>query len=135
MATNNNVEVTGWVGWIYFAGFMMLMMGFFQAVLGLTALLNDQFYVALHGKLLLFDFTTWGWIHLVLGIVVLLAGMSLFTGSMWARVVGVLIATFSILVNFTFLSVYPLWSIVVMIVDVLIIYALTVHGGELRVDR
>lgn len=134
MATNNT-EITGWVGWSYFAGFMMLMMGFFQAVLGLTALLNDQFYVGLHGKLLVFDFTTWGWIHLVLGIVVLLAGMSLFTGSMWARVVGVMIATLSILVNFTFLSVYPLWSIVVMIVDILIIYALTVHGGELRIDR
>jgi hypothetical protein len=134
MATNNT-EVTGWVGWVYFAGFMMLMMGFFQAVLGLTALLNDKFYLALHGKLLAFDFTTWGWIHLVLGIVVLLAGMSLFSGSMWARVVGVLLATVSILVNFTFLSVYPLWSIVVMIVDVLIIYALTVHGSEVRIDR
>jgi hypothetical protein len=133
MANNTN-EVTGWVGWVYFAGFMMILMGFFQAVLGLTALLNDKFYLALQGRLLVWDFTTWGWIHLLFGIVVLLAGMSLFSGSVWARVVAVLLATVSILVQFTFLSVYPLWSLVVMTVDVFIIYALTVHGSEVRAD-
>ena len=132
MAVNNNNQVTGWVGWVYFAGFMMLMMGFFQAVLGLTALLNDQFFVKLNGNLLVLDYTQWGWIHLVFGLLVLLAGMSLFSGSTWSRVVGVLLATANLLIQFTFLSVYPLWSIVVMVLDVFIIYALTVHGGEVR---
>jgi len=74
MALNNgDREVTGWVGWAYFAGFMMLLIGAFQIIMGLTALLNDNFYIAQQGRLLALDFTQWGWIHLLYGIVVLMA--------------------------------------------------------------
>lgn len=125
-------SVTGWVGWVYFAAFMMIMVGFFQTILGLTALLNDKFYVALHGHLLVFDYTTWGWIHLVVGVVTLIAGTALFSGSTWARVVAVVLVAFNLVAQFTFLSVYPVWSIILMVVDVLVLYALTVHGGELK---
>jgi len=132
MAQNDKPEVTGWVGWVYFAGFMMVLVGFFQTILGLTALLNDTYLVALEGRLVVFDYTTWGWIHLLLGIVALVAGTSLFHGSTWARVVAVLFATVSLLSQFAFVSVYPVWSIILMVVNVLVIYALTVHGGEAR---
>lgn len=134
MATNSRQEVTGWVGWVYFAGFMMLMAGIFQTVLGLTALLNDKFYLALQGRLLVFDFTTWGWIHLLLGIVIIVAGTSLFSGRMWARAVGVVLASLSLLAQFAYVSAYPVWSIILMVISVLVIYALTVHGGEAAVD-
>ena len=134
MAVNNGREVTGWVGWAYFAGFMMLLVGAFQIIMGLTALLNDNFYIAQHGKLLALDFTQWGWIHLVYGIVVLMAGTSLFSGRTWARVVALILATLNFIAQFAFVGVYPIWSITMMVVDVFVIYALTVHGEELRID-
>jgi len=125
-------EVTGWIGWGYFAACLMIMVGFFQMIMGFAALLNDEFYVALDGRLLLLDFTTWGWIHLALGLLVFIAGMSLFTGSMWARVVAILLASLNLVVQFTFLGVYPVWSIILMVIDILVIYALTVHGDEMK---
>jgi hypothetical protein len=134
MARNNTPEVTGWVGWVYFAGFLMILQGVFQAILGLTALLNDKFYVAAQGHLLVLDYTQWGWIHLLFGVLVIVAGTSVFNGSTWARVVGALLAAGNLVLQFAFVSAYPLWSIILMIIDVLIIYALTVHGGEARVD-
>ena len=132
MANTVRQEVTGWVGWIYFAGFMMLLIGFFQSILGLTALLNNQFYLSLHGRLLVWNYTAWGWIHLIFGVIILLAGMSLFTGSTWTRVVAVILTTLNLMAQFAFVSVYPVWSIIMMVIDVLILYALTVHGGELK---
>jgi hypothetical protein len=134
MAQNNKPVVTGWVGWVYFAAFMMVLIGFFQIILGLTALLNDTYFANLHGTLVVLDYTTWGWVHLTFGVIALLAGMSLFNGSAWARVVAILLATMNLLGQFVFLSVYPVWSIILMVVDVLVIYALTVHGGEAGVD-
>jgi len=135
MATiNNRDEVTGWVGWVYFAGFMMMIMGVFQLIAGLTALLNDQFYVVTSKHLVAFDVTTWGWVQLLLGIVVITAGMSLFSGRTWARVVGVLLASANLVAQFAFVNAYPIWSIIMMVVDVLVIYALTVHGGEARIE-
>lgn len=127
-----NREVTGWVGWVYFAGFLMVIMGIFQAIAGLTALLNDSFYAVTRGGLLVFDYTTWGWVHLVLGMVVVMAGTAVVSGQTWGRVVGVFLATLSIIANFAFLKAYPVWSSIIIIVDVLIIYALTVHGDEAK---
>ncbi len=134
MANATRQEITGWVGWIYFAGFMMLLVGFFQAVLGLTALLNDKFYISLHGTLLVWNYTAWGWVHLIFGVITLLAGMSLFTGSTWSRVVAMVLVTLNLLTQFVFVSVYPIWSIIMMVIDVLVLYALTVHGSEVRAE-
>lgn len=127
-----NQEVTGWIGWGYFAACLLVMVGFFQMIMGLSALVNDEFYVALDGNLLLLDFTTWGWIHLTLGLFVLIAGLSLFTGSLWARVVAILLASINLVVQFSFVGVYPIWSIILMVIDTLVIYALTVHGDEME---
>lgn len=133
--TTEEKQVTGWVGWVYFAGFLMMLTGVFQMVMGLAALLNDKFYVAQEGRLLVFDFTTWGWVHIVFGLVVLLAGTSLLSGATWARVVGVVLATFNFILQFAFVGAYPIWSIIMMVIDLLVIYALTVHGGEARVEE
>ena len=135
MVQSNKPVRSGWVGWVYFAAFMLVLTGFFQIIVGLTALLNDTYFVAVKSTLLVLDFTTWGWVHLGFGVITLLAGMSLFNGSTWARVVAILLAVLNLLTQFAFVSVYPVWSIIMMVVDVLVIYALTVHGGEVRDDE
>lgn len=123
-------QPTGWVGWIYFASLMMMLVGGFQAIAGLVALFKDDFYLVTAKNLLVFDYSTWGWIHLLMGIVIFMAGVALMNGATWARMVGVLLAGVSLFANMAFLSAYPLWSILMIVVDILIIYALTVHGDE-----
>ena len=130
---NNRREVTGWVGWIYFAGFMMIIMGILQSIAGLAALLNDKYYLVRSEQLIAFDFTTWGWIHLLMGIIIMIAGTSVINGHLFGRIVAIFLAMLSIIANFAFLSAYPIWSILVIPIDVLVIYALTVHGDEVRV--
>jgi len=126
-------EGTGWMGWIMFAGVMMLLMGAFHAIQGLVALFQDTYYlVAEQGLIVQADYTTWGWVHLILGAVVVLAGIALLAGQMWARIVAVILAFGSALVNIAFLGAYPLWSLMMIAVDVLVIYAVTVHGKEMK---
>jgi hypothetical protein len=126
-------EQTGWVGWIAFAGFMMVMLGTFHAIQGLVALFNDEYFlVGKSGLTLSLDFTTWGWIHIIGGIIIAGAGIGLFVGKMWARTVGVILALVSAVVNVSFLAAYPIWSAMMIVVDVLVIWAITVHGRELK---
>jgi hypothetical protein len=133
MARNSN-DVSGWVGWVYFAGFMMIVLGIFQSIVGLTALLNSTFYVKLQSHLLVLDYTKWGWVHLLFGILIIVVGSNLFSGKTWARVVATILVTLNLIAQFAFVSVYPVWSVIMMIIDVLVIYALTVHGGEAKID-
>ncbi|MBP7820486.1 hypothetical protein KA025_00020 [Candidatus Saccharibacteria bacterium] len=131
MSKNSNNEVTGWVGWVAFAGIMMMLLGSFQAIAGLVALFkNEVVYIGLENTWLV-DFTAWGWAHLILGIVIIFAGMAVLAGKTWGRVVGVLLASISALANFAFIPVYPVWSVLMIIVDALVIYALIVHGSEM----
>jgi hypothetical protein len=123
---------SGWTGWIIFAGVMMIVLGIWQVIAGLSALFKDTFYVATPNYIFEFDVTTWGWIHLILGTVVALAGFALSTGATWGRVVGVLVAIVSATSNFLFIPYYPVWSIAMVTVAVFVIYALIVHGGEMR---
>lgn len=123
-------DVSGWVGWVYFAAFIMVFVGFFQMLQGLTAILKDTYYVVLPEWIVTVDISAWGWIHLVLGAVVFFAGLALFSGKAWGRVVGIIFAGISILANLLFIAAYPLWSIVIIVLDVLVIYALIVHGDE-----
>lgn len=134
MARNDQPQVSGWVGWVYFAGFMMFLSGLFQSIMGLTALLNDRFYTVVGGNLVALDVTTWGWLHLIYGVIVLCAGIALFNGSTWARIVAILLAVLGVVGQFAFVAAYPIWSIIAITIGVFIIYALTVHGGEARVE-
>lgn len=130
MAKNNN-EVTGWVGWIGFASFMMILGGIFEAFVGMTAIVKDSFFVVTENYLVTFDVTTWGWLHLALGILIVVAGFAVLRGKVWARTVGVLLVLASAIANLAFLPYYPLWSLIVIFIDLLIAYALIVHGHEL----
>jgi hypothetical protein len=127
-----NTDVTGWVGWSYFAGIMMAVLGFFQVIMGLTALFKDSYYVVLPNSILNLDFTQWGWAHLALGLLVLCAGFALLAGQVWGRVVGVLLAVLTAIANLLFVAAYPVWSVIVITVCILVIYALVVHGNELE---
>ena len=124
---------TGWVGWIFFAGTIMIMLGSFHAIQGLVALFKDEYFlVGQDGLVLDVDFTAWGWTHLILGLVVAGAGVALWVGQTWARVVAVVLAVISALVNIAFLGAYPVWSSLMIGLDVLVIWAVTVHGREVR---
>lgn len=124
------------LGMIAFAGVMMILVGVFQAVAGFGAILKDQVFVVGADYVFSFDATTWGWIHLLLGIVLVFAGFGVFAGQIWARTVGVLVAGLSAIGNFMFLLGWqaPIWSILVIALDVMIIWALTVHGRDMLVD-
>ena len=111
---------------------MMAVLGFFQAIMGLTALFKDSYYVVVPNSILHLDFTQWGWTHLVLGLLVLCAGFAILAGQVWGRVVGVLLAVLVAVTNMLFIPAYPVWSIIVIVVSVLVIYALVVHGSELE---
>jgi hypothetical protein len=131
MARNNNSS--GWVGWAYFAAFMMMFLGILQGISGLAGIFKNNFYVTTQNHLLVFNYTAWGWINLVIGLLVFFAGLELLrNGAMWARVTAVLLAGLSLVANITFIEAYPLWSIIMGIIDVMVIYSLTVHGSELE---
>jgi hypothetical protein len=126
-------EMTGWVGWIGFAAIMMMMLGTFHAIEGLVALFQDEYFlVGKSGLTVHVDYTTWGWIHIIGGVIVVAAGVALLTGKMWARAVAVAVAVVSAIVNIGFLSAYPVWSTIMIAFDVLVIWAVTVHGSELK---
>ena len=129
----DNYGTSGWTGWIVFAGVMMLMMGAFHVIQGLVALFQDTYYlVGQEGLVVQVDYTTWGWVHTILGAVVILAGVALLAGQMWARIVAIILAFGSALVNIAFLGAYPIWSLMMIAIDVLVIYAVTMHGKEMK---
>jgi hypothetical protein len=126
-------EPTAWVGFVLFGGIMMLMMGAFEVIEGLVALFKDDYYfVTRTGLVLSFDYSAWGWTHLLIGLVAVGTGIGVLVGQMWARIVGIVIAVLSALVNLAFIAAYPLWCTIVIATDVLVIYALAVHGREVK---
>jgi hypothetical protein len=124
---------SAWVGWVYFAGLMMILLGSFQVIQGLVALFNSQFYVVRPtGLVLSVDYSAWGWWHLIIGVVMLLAGLGVLAGNTAARVIGIILAIVSAIAQVAFLAAYPIWGAIVITIDVIVIYALAVHGRELR---
>ena len=121
----------GAVGLTMFAGFMMLMLGGWWIIAGLVAIVNDDFYVVTQEWIFEFSTTSWGWIHLILGIVVLLAGIGVFSAAVWARTVGVILAGISGLVAFAWLPYFPVWGILFVTLSVFTIWALTAHGRDI----
>ena len=139
MAMDSSADVTsshsgarrsGWYGMVVFAATMMILLGTFHAIAGLVALFRDDYFLVTQSGLVIdADYTTWGWVHLLLGVLVVAAGAALYAGATWARFVAIVVAMLSAIVNLAFLASYPLWSVIMIAVDVLVIYAVTVHGG------
>lgn len=126
-------ESTAWVGWIVFATAMMVISGMFSIIWGIVALVRDEvFLVGRKGNVVNLDYTTWGWVNLILGAVVFVAGLALLRGNIVARIIAVILAMVSMIGNLLVISAYPIWSTIVIAVNVLVIYAITVHGREVR---
>lgn len=122
----------GWGGWVVFAGLMTVLIGLYHAAAGFVALFRDDIYVTTpRGAAISTNFTTWGWMQIVLGIVLVAAGATLLSGgSLWSRIVVVLVALVQILVEFVYLTVTPLWSGVAIVLGILAVYAVVVHGRD-----
>jgi hypothetical protein len=125
---------SAWGGWIVFAGITMIMIGAFNAIEGLVALFNQNFYVVGPANILVFDLGAWGWIHLIIGVLVAITGIALLADAGWARPVTVVLAALNAVVQLTFVTVYPVWSLVAVTLCVVVIWAIVVHGNESRID-
>jgi hypothetical protein len=120
---------SGWaIGGVTFASTIMILVGIFQAFAGLAAIIDDQFYVITQNYAFDLDTTAWGWIHLILGIVVVFAGFALWGRKVWAATVAIFLAMLSAIANFFFIPYYPFWSILMIALAVWVIWALTRPG-------
>jgi hypothetical protein len=123
---------SAWTGWISFAGLLMVVMGGLDFFEGLIAVIRGQYYVLTPNQIVVFDLKTWGWITLLWGIVVGLAGFGLLSGSSWARWVAIVIASLSFFAQLGFVgsSSYPLWSLTILVLTVIVLYALIVRWED-----
>jgi hypothetical protein len=126
------VEGDRWTGWITFAGILMIIGGLLQGLYGLVAILNDEWVVWGNSGAAFFDITQWGWIHTIWGVIMILAGLGVMSGRFLARIIGVILAGITAIVNFAFIPVYPLWSVTVVVIAIVVIYALVAHGKDVQ---
>ncbi|MFI2754043.1 hypothetical protein ACGIF2_11470 [Cellulomonas sp. P22] len=126
-------RVTAWVGWVWFAAALLFTVGVFGVIAGLVAVFNPNTVVAATGEgVAIIDVSTWGWVHLVIGVLVALTGLALFGGAAWARLVAIVLIVLNMLVQFVALPSTPWWSITAIILSLVVLWALVVHGGEAR---
>jgi hypothetical protein len=123
---------SAWAGWVAFAGIMLALIGFFDILQGITALTKDDYFVTRSGNLLAFDFTTWGWILLVWGVLLIGAGFGLLSGRGWARWFAIVVTFLNAIAQIGFLAAYPIWVTIVIALDVFVLFALTARWDEAR---
>ena len=121
-----------WGGWIAFAGVLMVIIGSLDFFEGLIAIVRDDYYVLTKGQLIVFDLTTWGWITLIWGVIVALAGFGLLSGANWGRWLAIFAASLNFLVQLGFLgsAQYPLWALTTLGLTVVVLYALIARWDE-----
>ena len=122
----------GLAGMVAFAGIMLALIGFFDILQGLTALFNDEYFAVRGGELLVFDFTTWGVITLIWGVALVAAGLGLLSGRGGARVFAIVVVFVNMIVQIAFLAAYPIWSTIIIALDVFVLYALTARWDEVK---
>jgi hypothetical protein len=124
-------RVAPWAtGLILFAGAMMVIVGLFQIFAGTSALVHDRIYDGAPQYLYTFDLTTWGWIQLLTGILSVAAGFAALRGQLWARIVGIGLSGLSMIIQFMFIPHYPIWSLLVIALDVVIIWGLATYRRD-----
>jgi hypothetical protein len=124
-------EVSGsTVGFVVFAGVMLMLIGTFHAFTGLAAIIQNEYFVVGRNYAYELDVTAWGWLHLIFGAIVAAAGYGVFSGATWARVVGITLAAISAVGNFFFIPYQPVWAILIIALDVLVIAALTAYSPQ-----
>lgn len=128
----DHTEVTGWSGWIIFAAVMMILSGITHLIYGVAGMGSQNWYIYTSTGAYLLSFDAWGWSILITGILLILAAMLLLAGNILGRITGVVLALASIVFNVGLIGAAPIWSIIVIAVDILIIYAITAHGSEMK---
>ena len=119
-------------GWILFAWVMLLVAGIMSIIDGIVALSQSSFFHDVGAHYVASNLTTWGWIVLILGIVELIAAASVWRGGSFGRWVGILIASISLIIWLFWIPIVPFWALFIMLLDVLVIYALAIYGGQGR---
>lgn len=123
-------EPSGWaLSGVVFAASILTMIGVFQVIAGLVAIFDDEFFVVARNYTFDLDTSAWGWIHLLLGILLVVTGFGLFSRQTWAGVTAILLAMLTAIENFFFIPYYPFWSILVIALAVWVIWALTRPGA------
>jgi len=112
-------------GWAFFAGILLFMIGIFNIIWGLTALLDDKALTVGGQGVIVWDFTAWGWIHLILGLVLIGTALGLFAGRGWARWTAIFFVMVNAFGQIAWIPVHPLWSVLIITLDIIIIYQLT----------
>jgi hypothetical protein len=125
---------SSWTGWIAFAGWLMIIIGSIDFFEGLIAVIRDQYYVLTPNQIIVFDLTTWGWITLIWGIVLTLAGLGLLSGSGWARWLTIVVGSLNFIVQLGFVgsAQYPLWALTGLALTAVVLYALIVRWEDPR---
>ncbi|WP_246577401.1 DUF7144 family membrane protein [Actinospica durhamensis] len=111
-------------GWTVFAAVLMFFGGVMAILQGITAIAKDDLIVVTRNYAYMLNLTSWGWIHLILGFLIALTGLALFTGAVWARIIGIAVAGLGMIANFLWLPYYPFWAILLIAIDIFIIWAL-----------
>lgn len=130
-------RASGWTGWIAFGGIVLILLGLFHAIEGLVAVFDETYYaVPSSGLVVEVSYDVWGWVHVGLGAAAVAIGCGVLVGNLIAQILGAILAGASAIVNLAFVPAYPVWSLLVITLDVLVIYALVAHGREMRLpDR
>ncbi|KAF2411695.1 hypothetical protein B1729_19055 [Microbacterium sp. B35-04] len=129
-----DVEEQSWTGWVMFGGIVMIIAGAIDALLGLTAILlpSNEYLFLTDEAVILLDAAGWGWWHLIIGAAIVLVGIFVLRGATWARIVGVVLVSINAISQLGLLAVQPLWSLIMILLDIIVIFALIVHGRELK---
>ena len=132
-ASTSQDEPSAWAfGGITFAAVMMMLAGTFHALAGIVGIFENEFYGVTKNYVFQFDATAWGWIHLLVGIAVAVAGLGVLRGNILARIVGIMLASLSAIANFLFIPYAPFWALAIIALDIFVIWALAAHGDEMR---
>ncbi|MFH8252517.1 hypothetical protein ACH3VR_19270 [Microbacterium sp. B2969] len=133
----SDTKQSGWVGWAVFGGIILIIAGVFDALFGLAAIIGPDSSIFLNtttGSAILFDVQGWGWWHLIIGLALVLVGIFVLRGATWARITAVILVAINAIGQFGTFGYQPWWALAVIALDILVIFALVVHGKELR-DR
>lgn len=130
--SSQRVAPTEWTGAIVFGACVLMVVGSFNVVQGLFAIFKNQVYVSTGSEVLLIDLSAWGWIHLLFGVAQIVSGAALFTGATWARVVVIGLVMVNAMTHMLLLPAFPLWSLLVIALDMIVLWAVTFHGAEMK---
>ena len=126
-------NVTAWVGWVWFAAFSILAVGLFNLVAGFAAALSPNNVLSwTNDGVAVVDVSAWGWVHVILGALLVVVGLYLFSGAAAARIAAIVLVVLNLVAQFVSLQTTPFWSLVIIVVDLVILWALTVHGAEVE---